>query len=116
MSETNHDCTAVALSFAQHLANRSYESAYALTTQQYQADVALEQMQEEFEEIIPEDWGEVAPIEVGETMQSWPQQQASDLMWLYVSLGGDVYSEAVTVVVALEDDQPRIRTVEFGRP
>jgi hypothetical protein len=34
----------------------------------------------------------------------------------YVSVGGDTYSEAVTVVVTLEEDALRVRTVEFGRP
>lgn len=29
---------------------------------------------------------------------------------------GDVYSEAVTVVVMLEADTLKVRTVEFGRP
>ena len=30
--------------------------------------------------------------------------------------GGDVYSEAITVVVTLEEGELRVRTVEFGRP
>jgi hypothetical protein len=31
-------------------------------------------------------------------------------------MGGDMYSEAVTVVVTLDEGELRIRTVEFGRP
>jgi hypothetical protein len=49
-------------------------------------------------------------------MESWPGHESGDLGWAYVSIGGDVYSEAVTVVVALEDGESRIRSVEFGRP
>lgn len=36
--------------------------------------------------------------------------------WVYVSIGGDVYSEAVTVVVTMDDESLRVRDVEFGRP
>jgi hypothetical protein len=43
-------------------------------------------------------------------------KEPSDVGWAYVSVGGDVYSEAVTVVVTLEEGELRGRTVEFGRP
>jgi hypothetical protein len=43
-------------------------------------------------------------------------KEPSDVGWAYVSVGGDVYSEAVTVVVTLEEGELRVRTVEFGRP
>jgi hypothetical protein len=33
-----------------------------------------------------------------------------------VSIGGNTYSEAITVVVTSENGQQRIREVEFGRP
>jgi hypothetical protein len=46
----------------------------------------------------------------------WPGRESSDAGWAYVSVGGDVYSEAVTLVVTMEDGDLRIRTVEFGRP
>jgi putative lipase involved disintegration of autophagic bodies len=58
----------------------------------------------------------VGPVEVGVTMETWPDKQPSDVGWAYVSIGGEVYSEAVIVVVALESDTLRIRTVEVGRP
>ena len=69
-----------------------------------------------FEAIVPTDWGAIGPIEVGQTMTSWPGKQASDLGWAFVSIGGDVYSEAVIVVVTSENGEAKIREVEFGRP
>ena len=33
-----------------------------------------------------------------------------------MSVGGDVYSEAVTVVVTREEGGLKVRAVEFGRP
>jgi hypothetical protein len=49
-------------------------------------------------------------------MEEWPGKKPADVGWAYVSVGGDVYSEAVTVVVTREGDLLKIRTVEFGRP
>jgi hypothetical protein len=105
-----------ALSFATHLADRAYEAAYALTALDYRQAVSLETLRAEFEEMIPDDWGEVGPVAVEHTMTDWPDKQDADLLWVYVSIGGDVYSEAVTLVVTSEGGEPRIRQVELGRP
>jgi hypothetical protein len=50
----------------------------------------------------------VNPIEL-EKRDEWP--------FVYVVLGGDVYSEAIIIEsFTLEDGQARIDAVEFGRP
>ena len=87
-----------------------------MTSQDYKKRISLEQMREQLETIIPLDWGPVEPIEVGETMNNWHGKESSDLGWIYVSLGGDVYSEAVTVIITREEGDLKIREVEFGRP
>lgn len=77
---------------------------------------SLDQMRTAFEAIVPTDWGKVGPIEVSDAMAVWPNKQPSDLGRAYVSIGGDVYSETVIVVVTLDNGEPKIRKVEFGRP
>ena len=65
-------------------------------------------LREQFERMIPLDWGPVDPIEL-EDRDEWP--------FVYVVLGGDVYSEAIIIEsFTLEDGQARIDAVEFGRP
>jgi hypothetical protein len=49
-------------------------------------------------------------------MQEWPTKRKSDVAWVYVYIGGDVYSEAVTVVLSTEGGALKIREVEYGRP
>lgn len=49
-------------------------------------------------------------------MTSWPGKRPEDLGWIYVSIGGAFYSEAITVVVTSESGEAKIREVEFGRP
>ena len=106
----------VALEFTQALANRNYTKAYAMTSKEYQTKTTLDVMKSTFEGIVPIDWGTMGPIEAGETMTDWPDKKPSDLGWVYVSIGGDVYSEAVTAIITLEGDTPKIREIEYGRP
>jgi hypothetical protein len=49
-------------------------------------------------------------------MDTWPDQAAQDLGWIYVPFGADGLSEAVTVVVSGPEQAPRIRSVAWGRP
>jgi hypothetical protein len=110
------DYKRVALAFARALATRDYDVAYALTSKAYQDSTSLKALQAAFESIVPVDWKTIGPIEVGETMEDWPGREPSDVGWAYVSVGGDAYSEAVTVVVTLVGGELKVRTVEFGRP
>jgi hypothetical protein len=110
------DPSAVALEFTTALLHRDFGRAYAMTSQEYQRGTSVEQMRAGFEAIVPTAWRTTAPPEVTQTLANWPDKRASDVHWAYVGISGDAYSEAVTVVVMLEDDTLRIRTVEFGRP
>ncbi|MBC8006787.1 MAG: hypothetical protein H7X76_01930 [Prolixibacteraceae bacterium] len=106
----------LALQFVTSLAKRDYAAAYRVTSKEYQTRTSLDQMRAGFEAIVPEDWKIVGPIEVGNTMENWPEKRPLDVGWAYVSVGGDVYSEAVTVIVTSEAQALRVRSVEFGRP
>ena len=115
-TQNTSDYRQIALVFVSSMAARDYVKAYAITTEEYREKTSVEQLRSAFEAIVPTDWGTAGPIEVGQTMTSWPGKRHSDLGWAYVSIGGDVYSEAVTVVVRSENREARIREVEFGRP
>ena len=115
-TENNSSYNETAIQFAKLLARRNYSGAYEMTTKEYRQRNSLEQMQEHFETIIPLDWGVINPIEIGETMNDWYGKKNADSGRVYVSLGGDVYSEAVTVIIAEEEGAFKVREVEFGRP
>jgi hypothetical protein len=116
-SHSRHrDFREVALDFTNALTDRNYSKAYALTSQDYRKQMAVNEMQAQFETIVPRDWGAIGPIEVGQTLSDWPDKQSADLGRAYVSIGGPVYSEAVTLVVTLENGEAKVRQVEFGRP
>ena len=89
-----------------------------MTSQDYQRHTSVQQLRTAFEAIVPTDWGTIGPVTVVQTMTQWqsPARQPSDLGWVYVGIGGDAYSEAVTAIITLENGRPKVREVEFGRP
>ena len=112
----SRDFKGVALQFTKTLTDRDYSKAYSMMSTEYQNRANVDQMKAEFEAIVPSDWGNMGPIEIGATLEDWPDKQPSDFGWVYVSIGGDVYSEGVTVVIMSENGEAKIRKVEFGRP
>ncbi len=106
----------VALQFTEALVNRDYPLAYSMTSKAFKSQFTADQMRADFETIVPTDWQTVGPIGVGEFMQTWPDKKPSDVAWVYVYIGGDEYSEAVTLTIANEDGDLKIRDVEYGRP
>ena len=114
--ESASDYQQAALEFTRLLAARDYTTAHTMTSRDYRKRTDPEQLRAAFENIVPTDWGQIGPIEVGHTMTSWPGKQADDAGWVYVSIGGDVYSEAIIVVVTSESGVAKVREVEFGRP
>jgi hypothetical protein len=110
------DYKQVALEFTKLLAAREYAKAYSLTAMEYRQKNTLEQLKENFERIVPVDFGPIGTIETGLTNSFFREKRPSDLAWVYVSIGGDVYSEALTVIVTLENEAAKIREIEFGRP
>jgi hypothetical protein len=117
MSTTSaNDYTGAALRFVTALTKRDFAAAYELTSTDYRSRVSLASMQAAFDAIVPEDFGPIASVEVGHTMEDWPDRRPSDAGWVYVSIAGAMYSEAVTVVVTSEQGSLKIREAEFGRP
>ena len=100
----------LALEFARSLAKRDYDRAYNMLSLSAQSQWTEDALREQFESIIPQDWGDVDPIQLEEN-PAW------DEMFVYVVLGGDTYSEAIIVnSFAFESDLPKIDNFQFGRP
>lgn len=112
----NEDATVVALDFTRALCSRDYEGAYAMTASAYRDRLPLSEMRAAFEATVPTDWGDTEPVEVGMTLTEWPTKKPDDVLWVYVSIYGDVYSEGLTVAVTAEAGALRVGDVEWGRP
>ena len=104
----NEEERSLALEFAQSLADRNYAAAHNMLDKSLQQNMPVEDLQSEFELMIPLDWGEVDPIEL---------QSPGDAPFVYIVLGGDVYSEAIIInEFSRETDSVKISGFEFGRP
>lgn len=106
----------LALRFTEHLARDEFANAYALTSSEFQEEHPLGTLEEEFRSMCGEGFGPIGPIEVVGGIENWPDKKPQDVQWVYVSIGGSTYSEAVTCVVAQDAGELRIREIEWGRP
>lgn len=48
--------------------------------------------------------------------EDWPDKKPGDVAWVYVSISGDDFNEAVTVIVAKVGGRLLIREIEWGKP
>lgn len=115
-SPSNLDYEAKAKEFAEALTANRYEAAFEMLSSSLQAKLSAAELQSEFREMT--EYGEGKPRVDGyvHKMEDWPDKRPSDVGWAYVSISGDDYAEAVTVIVSFEDDAMKIREIEWGRP
>lgn len=112
----NLDYAAKAKEFAEALVANNYDAAFEMLSSSLKPKLTAAELQSRFTEMT--EYGEGRPRVDGhvQTMEDWPGKQPSDVGWAYVSISGDDFAEAVTVVVNYEDDAMKIREVEWGRP
>jgi hypothetical protein len=108
--------SAAAKEFTRALCAREYDRAYEMTSARFRQGSDRDKLKTDFEAIVPLDWGETDPLEVTQTLTSWPSKRASDVGWAYVGISGETYSEGLTIVIELENHALRVAEVEFGRP
>lgn len=108
----------IAEAFGHAIVRRDFQSAHTLLTADAQerhseADLAAEvaDMIEYADEPLTR-----AVVVEDVTMTDWPDKQIGDLAWVYVSLEGEGFGEAVTIVVTETASGPRIRELAWGRP
>lgn len=106
----------IALDFASALVNGDFYSAHNLLSKSQKNEWSFNSLKEEYEKMIDYGGGPIIHVEVVNEMEDWPAKGESDLGWAYVAMSGDGFSEAVAVIVCNDNDQPKIREIEWGRP
>ena len=98
----------LAIEFARALSKREYNEAHAMCSQELRTQINVDRLREEFEDMTPLDWGVIDPIELDES---------GDYPFVYVLLGGDMYSEAIIIdSFSIENNQVKVGRYKFGRP
>src|SRR5512135_988391 len=102
--------------FAAELVSGSFTDAHALLSVALQKKYTKQGLAERYHKMI--DYGHGPAKLDGYYLyeHDLPSLLPQDFGWVYISIKGEDYLEAVTVVVTQENGQPRIRAIEWGRP
>ncbi|UAW97799.1 hypothetical protein KEM63_13490 [Halopseudomonas nanhaiensis] len=106
----------VAVRFAEALVAGEYEQAGQLLSSEAQRDYSAAQLRNDYRAMVAYGSGPAKVDGVLQFMADWPAREARDIGWAYVSISGDDFAEAISVVVAEHDGQPVVRDIEWGRP
>jgi hypothetical protein len=97
-----------------------YSMAYALLSPELQRQYPPQILRQTVETMI--DYGS-GPIDKAIVMQEcllrewqYPPMEPNDVVWLYVSLEGEDFVEAVSVIIQDREGKLAIRWLEWGRP
>jgi len=104
--------------FVKALLAADYALAHSYLSPQAQADCSPADLAEHYSTMIEYGSG---PAQLDghvhyEDMADWATRQNGDIGWVYISISGEDFLEAVTVIVCDEQGQPKIRQIEWGRP
>ena len=103
-----------ALEFVQALVDSDFEKAASFIASDVREKYSVDELRQQYLAMIDYwDTPTVDLIEALESLDDWPNKQSSDLGWIYVSVEGEGFGEAVSVVIT--QDQ-KIRDIEWGRP
>ncbi|MBD2653551.1 hypothetical protein H6G45_08610 [Synechocystis sp. FACHB-383] len=106
--------------FGDYLAHGDYDAAHGLLCPALQQQYSPSTLQAEVGAMI--DYGSgpihraIAMAEFLLTEWQYPPMEANDLAWVYVSLEGEDFLEAVSVIVHQQGEKLAIRWLEWGRP
>jgi hypothetical protein len=108
----------VAEEFGKLIAKANYVAAHRLLTRAAQKVHSPAKLKKAVKAITAYAPGPIREVEVMTDMilYDWTDKESGDLAWVYVSLIGDSFVEAVSLVLVEEADGTRIRQLEWGRP
>jgi hypothetical protein len=108
----------IAEQFGQLIVKADYPAAHLLLSQEAQKINSPETLKIAVEQMIAYALTPIQDIQVMSDfiLKDWPTKQEKDVAIVYISLTGEEFCEAVTVTLAQEADNLRIRYLEWGRP
>jgi hypothetical protein len=110
------DIIKTAAAFVRAISAGDAETAHKMLSHQLASDVAASELLAEFQ-ALAEDMGGVTGIgQPRVILETWSEMSKEDRAMVYVSLEGDVFSEAITVTVSEYEQALVISYIEWGRP
>jgi hypothetical protein len=106
--------------FGDLLTQEDYNMAYALLSPELQQQYSPQTLRQTVKAMIDYGSGPIKKAIVMEdcllTEWQYPAMETDDVVWLYVSLEGEDFLEAVSLIVGQWQGKLAIRWLEWGRP
>ena len=102
--------------FAMALTDGEYEVAHEMLSPDMQQKHTADALGKKFEAMVKYGGSPAKVDGFIETLEDWPDKEPGDVGWVYVSVSGDDYAEAVIVIVSANDGGMSISSIEWGRP
>ncbi len=111
---------AFAQQFGEALVQADYNTAYAYLSPNLQQAYSTQSLQQTVETMIAYGSGPIlraiAMTDCLLTEWQYPPMEPQDVLWLYISLEGQDFMEAVAVIVRQQEEKFTLRWLEWGRP
>lgn len=109
-----------ALAFTETLFRRDYASAHAMLARPYAAEVAVAQLESDFDALVARSATGLRAEAIGEPLTEWTDQAADETAIIYVSIDGtgiDEFDEptAISLTLGEESGQQKVFEIEYGR-
>lgn len=109
----------IAVEFAQALLEERWADARSLLNPKLQKKLTAAGVKKRFHEMFggyADGPAKRVRFDPEFSMEDWPTKKEGDIGWAYVSVEGDDFVEAVTLVVSKVGPTLCIREIEWGRP
>jgi hypothetical protein len=103
------------LSFVKQLTNENFKAAHRMLGSNLQKSLTIEDLETAMHRLKTEQFVKMDEPWVLSSIERWPDKLAGDFGMVYVQVGGDG-NEAITVTMALENSEMKVRHIEWGRP
>lgn len=115
-SRTAKETTAIALKFANAIADGKLDDAHEMLTSKLAKRTKPAALGAEYQALADDMGGVTGVGPADEILREWPDQGDKDVAMVYVTLAGDEWSEAITVTLTEVKGELLISDLEWGRP
>ena len=102
--------------FSQLVVEENYSEAWSMLTEDLKTRISASDIEKHYTNMIAYGDGPAQLDGFYSFIDQWPDKKPKDIGWIYISISGANFVEAVTLIIADEDHQPKIRDIEWGRP
>ena len=110
------DAIGFALEFAEQVAAGNFDVAFEMLHDTIKGELSPGKIENLYRQMVTSPDIAATSIVFENAIDEWPQKEANDLKWCYLSVTNGEDCEAIAVIVTKVQDKMLIREIEWGRP